>query len=499
MSTKKYLVFDIGGSNGRCLLAQFDGIRLSIEVIHRFENGHVRLQNHLFWDILGLWNGVLQSLRKAAAEMGQDISSAGLDTWAVDFGLLDAQDNLIGNPFCYRDPQTIGMMEEVFQRVPKEELFQITGIQFMSLNTLYQLYAMVRAGSPAIGYAKTLLLIPDLLNFWLTGQKKCEYTNASTTQLLNATTRLWDRTIMERLGLPDHIFPEILESGQKVGVLKPWIAEETGLRKLSITAVGSHDTASAVAGVPGLSPSHAYISSGTWGLLGVELLKPRLDENVFRYNFGNEGGVFHTIRLLRNIVNLWLVQECRRIWAQEGRVYDWDTLASLAHSAPQFLASIDPDDPAFLVPEHMPGAVQKYCIATNQQVPKSDGEILRVCQESLAFKYRYTLEKLMDILGRRLDVVHIIGGGAKNQLLCQFTANALNRPVLAGPVEATALGNLIVQMVASGDVSSLEEGRQLIQKTFPPKVYHPENANLWEAQYCHYIEAVGLPSIQLVI
>lgn len=493
--SKKYLAFDIGASNGRLVAAEFNGKTLSLNVVNRFDNGPVRVRDHLYWNILGLWEQCRLSLHRAASQGSGEIVALGVDTWGNDFALLDAAGDLVCNPYCYRDPQTTGMMDEAFKIVPREDLFQITGIQFMIINCLYHLVAMVRRKSPALEMARTFVMIPDLLNYWMTGVKTVEYTNASTCQCMDVRTRQWAYPMLSRLGIPEAIFPEIIAPGQVLGNLHRNLCSETGLPSLPVVAVATHDTAAAVASVPATSPDFAYLSSGTWGLLGTELPEAVLSEKVQKYSFGNEGGVFNTYRLLRNISNMWLVQECRRIWAQEGNSLDWETLIHLAEASPAFLAFVDPDDVEFLRPEHMPHTIQAYCRRTGQAVPETPGEFVRVCLESLAFKYRYTFEKLTDILGRAPAIFHIVGGAARNQMLNRFAANALARPVVAGPSEATALGNLIMQMIAMGDLADLEDGRRLIRASFPTEEYLPEDTPAWEEAYDRYLEKTGLPPI----
>jgi sugar (pentulose or hexulose) kinase len=490
---KKYLAVDIGASNGRCIAGLYDGDTLSLEMVARFGNGFIRLQNHLYWNILALWDSVRSSLAKAG--QSGDVVSIGVDTWGVDFGLLNRQDQLVGNPYAYRDPQTKGMLEKAFKIVAKQELFQRTGIQFMELNTLYQLMAMLERNDPALQTASTLLMTPDLLNFWLTGQKVAEYTIASTSQLMNASTRQWDKDLMARFTIPQELFPEIVMPGEVIAPVNQALINGFGLPQASVIAVGSHDTAAAVAAVPASNSDFAYLSSGTWGLLGTELPIPALSPAILESGFGNEGGVFDTIRLLRNIVNMWMVQECHRIWAEEGQDYSWDELSELAREAPAFLAFIDPDDPRFLLPANMPQAIQEQCRETGQDVPYSPGEIFRVCLESLAMKYRYSLEKLAWLLEQKPDVFHIVGGAARNTLLNQFAANATNRPVLAGPYEATAIGNLIVQMVAGGELADLWEGRELIRRSFPVKTFLPQDATEWDARYQAFLQATKLAAV----
>ncbi len=491
--TKKFLAFDMGASNGRCMLGSFDGEKLGLDVLTRFDNGPVHVRDHFYWDILGLFNQVKLSLRQAGNTIPGEVASLGIDTWGVDFGLLDAQGNLLGNPFCYRDPQSAGMIEAAFRRVSREEIFQITGLQFMVLNSLYQLLAMASSGSPVLEIAQKLLMMPDLLNYWLTGVARSEMTDSSTTQLFDARARDWSFQLIRRMGLPERIFQPIIEPGTVLAPLLAPVAEEAGLPALPVIAVASHDTAAAVASIPSLQPDFAYLSSGTWGLLGAEIPEPLLTPKVMEHNFSNEGGVFHTIRLLRNITNLWLVQECRRAWGLRGESHTWDELIRFAESSPAFLAFVDPDAPEFMLPADMPAAIQAACRRTGQRVPQTKGEIIRICLESLAFKYRNGLDKLAAILGHTPAVFHIIGGGGQNKMLCQIAANALHRPVEAGPYEATALGNVLMQMIATGDLASLDDGRRLIRASFPTQTYQPADPQLWEDRYHAFLQATGLP------
>jgi rhamnulokinase len=494
-SNKKYLAFDLGASNGRCVMGSFDGQALSLQVIHRFENGYIRVGDHLYWNMLGLWANIKASLAKAAVEHRAEIVSVGVDTWGVDFALLDRQGDLVSNPYSYRDPYTTGMLEEAFKIVPKEEIFQTTGIQFLRINSIFQLLAIKRSGSPALEIANTFLMIPDLINYWLTGSKVCEYTIASISQTLSAATRDWAYPLLEKFGIPTHIFPEILDSGQQIAPLLRYNVDETGLEPIPVIAVGAHDTASAVAAVPAEVANFAYISSGTWAPLGAELSEPLLGEQALAYNFSNEGGVYNTIRLLRNIVNMWLIQECVRIWSLKGESHTWEQVIEMADGAEPFLAFIDPDDPGFALPENMPAEIRSYCSRTEQRIPQTKGEIMRVCLESLAMKYRYNLEMLGALLNEPPEVFHIVGGASRNNLLNQLTANALDLPVVAGPAEATALGNLIVQMIAAGDLIDLSEGRQLIRSSFPVETFEPADVQLWNERYAQYLVRTGLTPI----
>lgn len=495
ISTKNYIAFDIGASNGRCVVGKFDGENLQLEIINRFENCYIRVHEHLYWDVLRLFQNVKNSLRIASKTYKNELASIGVDTWGVDFGLLDEKGYLIGNPFCYRDSHTNGMMEEVFELVPKWEVFKTTGVQFMIVNTLYQLMAIVRDKSPTLEIAKTFLMMPDLINYWLTGRKTCEYTNASNTQCLDALTKDWAFSMLRNLAIPEHIFPEILEPGQVIETLNPYICEELDLRDIPVIATATHDTAAAVAAVPAEVDNFAYLSSGTWGLLGVEIPSPILSRQVYEYNFGNEGGVFGTIRLLRNVVNMWFIQECLRVWRLEGSDYSWEQVQQLAEQSQPFPAFIDPDEEEFLLPDFMPEAIQAYCKRTRQYVPQTHGEILRTILVSLAMKYRYNFDKLTSLLGAPPRVFHIIGGASRNHLLNQFTANALGKPVISGPSEATALGNIIIQMITTGDLRDIREARSLLAKSFPTRMFDPADVNAWEENYSMYVEKTSLPPV----
>jgi rhamnulokinase len=493
--TQNFLALDLGASGGRAIIGRFDGQRLTLEEVHRFANGPIQVPraggSSLHWDVLDLFGQVKQGIARAVNCCGPGLVSAGLDTWGVDFGLLDAQDELLGNPYHYRDSRTDGMVEEAFRRAPREEIFEQTGIQFMQLNTLYQLLAMVVQRSPMLDIAQTLLMIPDLLNFWLTGRKVSEYTIASTSQLLDTHTRAWARDLAERLGIPPGIFPEIVAPGTVLGPLLPWVAEETGGRALVVVAPGCHDTASAVAAVPARGEDYAYLSSGTWSLMGVAARAPVINDVTLEYNFTNEGGVGDTIRLLKNITGLWVIQESRRAWAREvGAVREpplqWDEITQRAAAAPAFTALIDVDAPDFLAPGDMPGRIREYAARTGQPAPQDVGEVARVVLESLALKYRWTLERLDRLADRRIATLHIVGGGTQNRLLSQFAANATGRTVVAGPVEATAIGSILMQMLALGAIESLEEGREIVRRSFPVETFEPKDTEAWNGAYARF-------------
>lgn len=485
--TRNYLAFDLGAESGRAVLGRLDGRTLRIETLHRFGNGPVRIGKHLYWDVLRLWTELKAGLAAYRAAHGVDLAGLGLDTWGVDFGLLDAHDELLGNPHHYRDVRTEGMLEAAFARVSREDIFAATGIQFMEINTLYQLLALRLQGSPMLDVAKTFLMIPDLLNYWLTGVRVSEFSIATTTQFYDPRAHDWARGLLERLDLPTDILPPIVQPGEQLGTLLPEIGAEVGLGAVPVIAPACHDTGSAVAAVPATGDSFAYLSSGTWSLMGVETREPVIDAQSLALNFTNEGGVCGTIRLLKNIMGLWLVQECRRTWAVQGRELSYDEITQLAAAAPPFGPLVDPDHHDFLRPADMPRRIVEYCQRTGQRVPQSDGEIARCALESLALKYRWTLERLEQLQGRRLEVIHVVGGGSQNRLLCQLTADATQRVVVAGPVEATATGNVLMQAIAGGELNSLAEARQVVRQSFDLVTYEPGSASGWDEAYARLL------------
>jgi rhamnulokinase len=487
MPEAKFLALDLGAESGRAVVGHFDGASLRLEEIHRFANGPVLVNGHLHWDALRLLTEIKAGIRLAAQKYGASLVSLGLDTWGVDYGLLDEQDNLLGNPYHYRDSRTEGMLDQVFEVVPRREVFEQTGIQFMQLNTLYQLYAMRVQGSPLLDVARTFLTMPDLFNFWLTGRKANEFSNATTTQFYDPRARGWAAGLLERLGLPASILGEIVPPGTVLGDLLPEIADELVIDSIPVIAPACHDTGSAVAAVPAQERDYAYISSGTWSLMGVEVSEPVITSQSLQYNFTNEGGVCNTFRLLKNIMGLWLVQECRREWAREGQRYDYTQLTEMAAQAPAFGPIVDVDAHCFLSPGGMPDKIRQFCQETGQRVPESKGEVLRCALESLALRYRWVLERLEEMMGRRISVVHVIGGGMQNELLCQFGADAMQRPVVAGPIEATAMGNILMQALALGYIGSLTEGRTAVRRSFEVRTYEPVDAGPWEDAYERYL------------
>lgn len=488
--TADLLAFDLGAESGRAILGRYDGDTLRLTEVHRFPNGPARAADGLHWDVRRLFAEVKRGLALCGQQFGAP-ASIGLDTWGVDFALLDRQGELLEEPFHYRDARTNGVMEEAFKRVSREEIFERTGIQFMQFNTLYQLFSMVLAGSPALKSAHTFLTIPDLFNYWLSGRAVCEFTNATTTQFYDPRGGGWAVSLLEKLGVPTHFLPDIVPPGTVLGDLLPPVAEESGLRPVAVVAPACHDTGSAVAAVPAGGADHAYISSGTWSLVGVEVREPVITAESLANNFTNEGGVGSTFRLLKNVQGLWLLQECRRAWAGRGEQLSYDDLVRLAEAARPFAALVDPDDPSFLSPPDMPAAIAAFCARAGQPPPRDKGAIVRCVLESLALKYRWVLERIEEMRWRPVSVVHVVGGGCRNGLLCRFTADATGRPVLAGPVEATAAGNIIVQAMALGHVSSLEEGRALVRRSFEVTAYEPADRAPWDEAYGRFKEILS--------
>ncbi|MBL7063790.1 MAG: rhamnulokinase [Anaerolineae bacterium] len=490
-----FLAFDLGAESGRAVLGQFDGERLRLSEVHRFPNGPVRLPDGLHWDALRLWSEVKQGLALAIQEYGADLSGVGLDTWGVDFGLLDRDGALVSNPYHYRDSRTDGMLDEAFRRVPRAEIFEQTGIQFMQINSLYQLLSMVVRQSPALDIAETFLTMPDLFNYWLTGRKVCEFSIATTTQCYDPRQGDWARPLLEKMDIPTRIFPEIVPPGTVLGELLPSVAEEVGLSGLPVIAPACHDTGCAVAAVPAEGPvlsaaegsDFVYISSGTWSLMGAELPEPVINEQSLAFDFTNEGGVGGTFRFLKNITGLWLVQECRRTWARQDEEFSYDDLTQMAAQAAPLQSVVDPDYPEFLKPGDMPARIRTFCQKTDQRVPHNKGAIVRCVLESLALKYRWVLERLEEILGRRLAPIHIVGGGTQNRLLNQFAADATGRQVITGPIEATAAGNVIMQAMALGHIGSLEEGRRIVRHSFDVATYEPTGGAEWDEAYTRFL------------
>lgn len=483
MAEQKHLAIDLGASSGRCILGSYDAGKLKLEIVHQFPNGGHKKDGRLYWNEQAIWNEILNGLAKVA-ELGHKIETIGVDTWGVDFGLLDENNCLLANPFHYRDSHTAGALEQAFEVLPRDAIFAETGIQFMELNSLYQLFAMQRDGDSALANAKRFLMIPDLLHWMLSGEITNELTNASTTQIYNPVTRNWSSKIISTFGFPD-IFEQVTPPSTVIGQLKDSLATQIGLGSPKIVLPCTHDTGSAVFAVPAdgfaePQPNWCYISSGTWSCMGLELAEPRTDQIMLEYNFTNEIGIGNTARLLKNIAGLWILQQCRANWQAEGSEYAWDDLVAQAKRATPFKSIVDADDREFVAPENMLSAVTNFCKRSDQAAPESVGEFVRCALESLALKYRIVFDTLGEINGKPLELVHIVGGGSQNQLLCQMTADVCQVPVIAGPVEATATGNLLAQMLGLGTLGSCEEARNLVRSSFQLITYEPQSGSGWD-------------------
>jgi len=484
---KPYLAFDFGAESGRAVLARLHSGVLTTEEVHRFPNQPVEYSGSLHWDVARLWLEVRRALSKLEEV---ELAGIGVDAWGVDYALLGQRGELLQNPYHYRDRRTHGVMEEVFRRIPKEEIYSATGIQFMPINTLYQLFAAQRDTPRILQAAECLLTIPDLFHYWLTGTAVCEFTNATTTQMVNPVTRTWATDLLKRLDLPAGLPAQIVEPGSVLGPVLPAIARNSALSGTPVIAPASHDTGSAVAAITAREGT-AFLSSGTWSLLGTELDAPVVTSDALKLNFTNEGGVYGTTRLLKNVMGLWMLQCCRQSWTAPGQVYDYRELMELAGREPPFRHLVDPDDESFLRPPDMLTAINRFCTKTHQPVPSNAGAYVRAVLESLAFKYRLVLRNVEHVSGRHIAQIRVIGGGSKNRVLNQFTADATGRRVLAGPAEATALGNVAIQILATGAATSLQEVRAIVDRSFPTEVFEPADTDQWDKEaerFQHYSE-----------
>lgn len=477
MSDYHSIAVDLGAESGRVMDVYFDGNRFTQTEVHRFPNIPVRVQGTLHWDILRLWHEIQTGLEKIGAKS----SSIGIDAWGVDFVLLDADNKLVGNPVHYRDSRTDNAMEWVFERVSSTDVFMRTGIQHMPLNTLYQLASMARDGSAQLKAARRYLSVPDLLHYWLCGAQKCEFTHATTTQFYNPHNHDWDRALLGTLGIPDEIFPEIIAPGTEIG----------DYHGVPVITPATHDTGSAVIAVPTVTSNYAYLSSGTWSLMGLELPHPIISEATCEANFTNEGGVYGTFRFLKNATGLWIAQQCRATWHAAGKRYNYDDLTTAAAEAEPFRSLIDPDHPDFLAPGNMPARICAYCRATGQPEPETVGQVMRTVYESLALKYRWILERMVALADKQVDRLHIIGGGGRNHLLCQMTANAIKRQVVAGPYEATALGNAVIQLITLGALENVAQARDILSHTSDTVSFEPDQPTAWDAAYERFCEIVN--------
>ncbi len=484
---KKVLAIDFGASSGRVIVGSFDGKKITLEEIHRFSNDPVTVNGTTFWDVLRLFHEIKQGLIKSKS--CGEISSIGIDTWGVDFGLIDKYGQLLENPIHYRDLRTKGMIEEADKIIPLKDMYGLTGIQFMELNTVFQLLSLAKNRPHILERADKLLFMPDLFGYMLTGKKTTEYSIATTSQLVDINTKGWSNEIFEKLGIPQSIMCDIVKSGTVLGELSDGVCEECGLDKIKVVSVCGHDTQSAITAVPCPDKQFAFISSGTWSLFGTELEKPIVNDKAFETNVTNEGGYGESTGFLKNIIGLWLIQESRRQFARDGKQYSYADLEREALAAKPFACFIDPDAPEFVPHGNIPERIREYCRRTNQYVPETVGEIMRCIYESLAMKYRQTFEKLCDCTERDYEVIHVIGGGTKDTLLCQLTANACDRDVVAGPIEATVLGNIAVQLMASGDIESIADARRIIAESETVTKYAPKDTADWAEAYSRYLEA----------
>ncbi len=469
MASRHVIAIDLGAESGRVMRVHFDGNKLEPEEVHRFPNVPVMVHNTLYWDALRLWHEISTGVEAAAP----DAAAIGVDTWGVDFALLDKDGRLLSNPIHYRDRSSEGMEEWVCQRVPRREIFERTGIQFMAVNGLWRLAYLAKQTSPVLTSAATFLTIPDLFNFWLSGSLTCEFTHATTQQFFNPRLNDWDRATLSQIGVPMEIFPPVVQPGTRLG----------NYNGVPVIAPATHDTGSAVVAVPTTTENYAYLSSGTWSLLGLELRAPIINDAVYQANLTNEGGVNGTFRLLKNIAGMWLVQQSRSIWQQQGHKFDYADLAALAEQAEPFRSLIDPDDALFFAPGDMPARIREFCQRSGQPIPESVGQVTRTIYEGLALKYRHALALLERVSRHQVDRLHIIGGGSRNALLCQMAANAIGRPVIAGPTEATALGNAVVQFIALGEFGSLAQARELMSRTMLTQTYTPRETSQWDEVY----------------
>lgn len=486
--TKRVLAFDFGASSGRAIIGCFDGEKITLEEVHRFSNDPVSVGGTVYWDVLRLFYEIKQGIIKARMAGGFD--SIGIDTWGVDFGLIDSEGKLMENPIHYRDARTVGMVDEAFKTMPREKIYGITGIQFMELNTLFQLISLKKNRPWMLERADKMLFMPDLFAYMLTGKMCAEYSIASTSQIIDLQTGSWSKELLDAFGIKEDIFAPLVKPGTVLGMLAPEVCEECGVDPVPVISVCGHDTQSAITSVPCEDGNFAFLSSGTWSLFGTELEKPIVNETSLNINITNEGGFDDTVGFLKNIIGLWLIQESRRQWQRQGEDYSYADLEKLALAAEPFKCFIDPDAPEFVPHGNIPKRVQEFCEKTGQYVPQTVGEIMRCIYESLAMKYKLTFEKLCECTERDYPVIHVIGGGTKDTLLCQLTANSCNRTVKAGPIEATVMGNVAVQLMSADAVSGISEARKIVAASSELKVYEPAEVDKWEEAYKDFLKIV---------
>lgn len=486
--TKRVLAFDFGASSGRAIIGCFDGDKITLEEVHRFSNDPVSVGGTVYWDVLRLFYEIKQGIIKAKIAGGFD--SIGIDTWGVDFGLIDSEGKLMENPVHYRDARTVGLVDEAFKTMPKEKLYGITGIQFMELNTLFQLIALKKYRPWMLERADKMLFMPDLFGYMLTGKMCAEYSIASTSQLIDLDKRTWSKEILDAFGIKESVFAPLVQPGTVLGELSKEICEECGVDPVPVISVCGHDTQSAITSVPCEDGDFAFLSSGTWSLFGTELDKPIVNETSMNINITNEGGFDGSTGFLKNIIGLWLIQESRRQWKREGKEYSYADLEKLALAAEPFKCFIDPDAPEFVPHGNIPERVREFCRKTGQYVPETVGEIMRCIYESLAMKYRLTFEKLRECTERDYPVIHVIGGGTKDGLLCQMTANSCDRTVKAGPIEATVMGNIAVQLMSDGSVENIGQARKIVAESSELKTFEPKDTDKWAEAYEDFLKII---------
>lgn len=486
--TKRVLAFDFGASSGRAIIGCFDGDKITLQEVHRFSNDPVSVGGTVYWDVLRLFYEIKQGIIKAKIAGGFD--SIGIDTWGVDFGLIDSEGKLMENPVHYRDARTVGLVDEAFKTMPKEKLYGITGIQFMELNTLFQLISLKKYRPWMLERAEKMLFMPDLFGYMLTGKMCAEYSIASTSQLIDLDKRTWSKEILDAFGIKEELFAPLVQPGTVLGELSKEICEECGVDPVPVISVCGHDTQSAITSVPCEDGGFAFLSSGTWSLFGTELDKPIVNETSMNINITNEGGFGGSTGFLKNIIGLWLIQESRRQWKREGTEYSYADLEKLALAAEPFKCFIDPDAPEFVPHGNIPERVRDFCRKTGQYVPETVGEIMRCIYESLAMKYRLTFEKLRECTERDYPVIHVIGGGTKDGLLCQMTANSCDRTVKAGPIEATVMGNVAVQLMSDGSVEDIGQARKIVAASSELKTFEPIDTDKWAKAYEDFIKVI---------
>lgn len=486
--TKRVLAFDFGASSGRAIIGCFDGDKITLEEVHRFSNDPVSVGGTVYWDVLRLFYEIKQGIIKAKIAGGFD--SIGIDTWGVDFGLIDSEGKLMENPVHYRDARTVGLVDEAFKTMPKEKLYGITGIQFMELNTLFQLISLKKYRPWMLERADKMLFMPDLFGYMLTGKMCAEYSIASTSQLIDLDKKTWSKEILDAFGIKESVFAPLVQPGTVLGELSKEVCEECGVDPVPVISVCGHDTQSAITSVPCEDGDFAFLSSGTWSLFGTELDKPIVNETSMNINITNEGGFDGSTGFLKNIIGLWLIQESRRQWKREGKEYSYADLEKLALAAEPFKCFIDPDAPEFVPHGNIPERVREFCRKTGQYVPETVGEIMRCIYESLAMKYRLTFEKLRECTERDYPVIHVIGGGTKDGLLCQMTANSCDRTVKAGPIEATVMGNVAVQLMSDGSVKNIGQARKIVADSSELKTFEPKDTDKWAGAYEDFLKVI---------